>query len=129
MTQNIKNLNPQELAYIGDAYYELFIREYNINKNIRKVINLQNETVKYVRASYQAKAIKYLLEKNILKEDELSIFYCARNFKTANKARNVDILTYKHATGFEAVIGYLYLKCEINRVKYIIELVLEEVEC
>lgn len=129
MIQNINVLNPQELAYIGDAFYELYIRQYNMQKGIRKVINLQTETVKYVKAGYQAKAIKYLIDNNILNDVEINICKNARNFKTNNKARNTDILTYKHATSFEALIGFLYLNNDITRIKYLIELVLEANIC
>lgn len=129
MIQNIKNLNPQELAYIGDALYEVYIRKYNMEKGIRKVINLQKETVKYVRADYQAKAIKYLVDNNILNDDEIDVCKTARNFKTNTKARHTDILTYKHATSFEALIGYLYLNNNVERMNYIIKIVLEECKC
>ena len=129
MTVNINILNPQELAYIGDAIYEVYIRRYNIEKGIRKVINLQRETVKYVRADYQAKAIKYLIDNNVLSEEELSICKTARNFKTNTKARHTDILTYRHATSFEALIGYLYLNNNIDRINYIIKYILEECKC
>ena len=126
---NIDSLNAQELAYIGDSVYEVIIRKYNMNRNIRKVINLQNETIKYVRANYQASALKYLIDNNILTEKEVYICKNARNYKTSTKARHTDILTYKHATAFEALTGYLYLNNEIDRLKYIINLVLEECKC
>ena len=129
MTLNINNLNPQELAYIGDAVYELYIRKHNIYNGIRKVINLQTETVKYVKAEYQAKAIKYIMDNNILTEKEINICKTARNFKTNNKARHTDILTYKHATSFEALIGYLYLNNNINRMEELIKIVLEASIC
>lgn len=122
---NTNNLNPLELAYIGDAVYEVYIREYNMKKNIRKVDNLQKETVKLVRASYQAEKIKYLIENNILTDKEVNICKTARNYKTHSKARNADILTYKHATSFEALIGYLYLTKQDNRLEEILNLCID----
>ena len=122
-------LNSLELAYIGDAIYEVYIRKYNMQKNIRKVNNLQKNTIKYVNAFYQAAAIKYLLDNNILSNEEINICKTARNYKTNSKAKHADILTYKHATSFEALIGYLYLENKIERISELIKTILEEVKC
>lgn len=120
-----KDKNVLVLAYIGDAIYEVYIREYLIKKNIVKVDKLQKEAIKYVSAKAQSKIINDLIEKNLLKEEELEIFYRARNHKGTRHPKNTDILTYKHATGFEAIIGYLYLENK-PRLQEIINIILED---
>jgi ribonuclease-3 family protein len=120
-----KDKNVLVLAYLGDAIYEVYIRKYLIEKNIVKVDNLQKEAVKYVSAKAQAKIINNLIEKNILTEEELEIFYRARNHKGTRHPKNTDIVTYKHSTGFEAIIGYLYLENK-ERLNKIINIILED---
>lgn len=118
---NVNQINPLVLAYLGDAIYEIYIREYLINKKINKVNDLQNEAVKYVSARAQAMFLSKLLEKEILLEDELSIIKRARNAKSAKHPKNVDILTYKHGTALEALIGYLYIEKKKDRLELIIK--------
>ena len=113
------------LAYIGDSVYEVYIRNFLIKQGICKVDKLQKEAIKYVSAKAQAKFVTKLIENNILKEDELNIFYRARNHKGNRHPKNTDIVTYKISTGFEAIIGYLYLKGDLERLKYIINNILE----
>ena len=120
-----KDKNVLVLAYLGDAIYEVYIRKYLIDKNIVKVDNLQKEAIKYVSAKAQAKIINNLIEKNILTEEELEIFYRARNHKGTRHPKNTDIVTYKHSTGFEAIIGYLYLENK-ERLNKIINIILED---
>lgn len=120
-----KDKNVLVLAYLGDAIYEVYIRKYLIDKNIVKVDNLQKEAVKYVSAKAQAKIINNLIEQNILTEEELEIFYRARNHKGTRHPKNTDIVTYKHSTGFEAIIGYLYLENK-ERLNKIINIILED---
>ena len=120
-----KDKNVLVLAYLGDAIYEVYIREYLIKQNIVKVDNLQKEAIKYVSAKAQAKIINNLIEKNILTEEELEIFYRARNHKGTRHPKNTDIVTYKHSTGFEAIIGYLYLE-DKERLNKIINIILED---
>jgi ribonuclease-3 family protein len=120
-----KDKNVLVLAYLGDAIYEVYIRKYLIEKNIVKVDNLQKEAVKYVSAKAQAKIINNLIEQNILNEEELEIFYRARNHKGTRHPKNTDIVTYKHSTGFEAIIGYLYLE-DKERLNKIINIILED---
>ena len=120
-----KDKNVLVLAYLGDAIYEVYIRKYLIDKNIVKVDNLQKEAIKYVSAKSQSKIINDLIENNILTEEELEIFYRARNHKGTRHPKNTDIVTYKHSTGFEAIIGYLYLENK-ERLNKIINIILED---
>lgn len=120
-------MNSLVLAYIGDAIYEVYIRKFLIEKNIIKVNSLQKQAIKYVSAKGQCLFVTKLLEQNLLKTDEQEIFYRARNHKSNSHPKNTDIITYKYATGFEAVIGYLYLKSDIKRMEEIINFCLKEV--
>ena len=119
-------MNALVLAYLGDGVYEIYIRKHLIDKGIVKVDLLQKEAIKYVSAKSQSNFIKKLLDNNFLKEDEIDIYLKGRNHKSNHKPKNTDIITYKTATGFEAIIGYLYLQNNITRIKEIINEILKE---
>ncbi|MEG1739395.1 MAG: ribonuclease III domain-containing protein [Bacilli bacterium] len=122
----MKDKNVLLLAYIGDAIYEICIREYLINKNIIKVNLLQKSAIKYVCASSQKKYLELLINKNFFNEVELEIIYRARNHKGGRHPKNTDIITYKYSTAFEAVIGYLYLEKNIERLNKLMEYIYEK---
>ncbi|MPM35655.1 Mini-ribonuclease 3 [bioreactor metagenome] len=118
--EELITISPLVLAYIGDTVYETYIREYLITKNINKKVNdLHKSAVKYVKAKAQATIIHEIEEQ--LTEEELRIFKRGRNQKSHTSPKNADIIDYKHATGFEALIGYLHLGKEKERLEYIIE--------
>ena len=102
-------MNVITYAYLGDAIYELYIREKLINRGIVKVDTLQKEAIKYVSAKGQANILKRLIDDNILSDEEVDIVKRGRNYKRNVHPKNTDIVTYKLSTGFEALIGYLYL--------------------
>ena len=112
---NIFNINSLVLAYLGDAVYELYIRKYLISKNINKVNKLQKEAVNYVSAKAQSNFLEKMFEDNFLTEEEINIVKRARNHKSHN-SKSVDIVTYKRSTGLEALIGYLDLKNDKERI-------------
>lgn len=115
----LTTMSPLVLAYIGDTVYETYIREYLIKKNINKKVNeLHKTAIKYVKAKAQASIIHEI--ESQLTEEELRIFKRGRNQKSNTSPKNADIVDYKHATGFEALIGYLYLGNESERLDYII---------
>ncbi|EAA0010427.1 TPA: ribonuclease III domain-containing protein [Clostridioides difficile] len=112
-------MSPLVLAYLGDTVYETYIREYLIRQNTqRKVNDLHKLAIKYVKAKAQATII-YEIEIE-LTEEESKIYKRGRNQKSNTSPKNADIIDYKHATGFEALVGYLYLNNEIERLQYII---------
>lgn len=115
-----KDLNVLTLAYLGDSIYEIYIRNYLVKKNIIKVKELQEQAIKYVSAKAQCEFIHKLLDINFFDDIELSIIYRARNHKS-HKSKSTDIVTYKYATALEAVIGYLYLEKNFDRIKQIME--------
>ena len=117
-------MNSLTLAYMGDVIYEVYIRKYLIDKGIVKVKELQSESIKYVSAPSQAKYLKELIEKELLTEEEIQIVITARNHKNNHKPKNCDIITYKYATGLEALIGYLYFKNNKDRIDKIMKYIL-----
>ena len=118
--------NSLVLAYLGDSIYEVYIRKYLIDKGIVKVNELQKESINYVSANSQAKYLKEMMDSNFLLEEEISIIKLARNHKNNHKPKNCDIITYKYATGFEALIGYWYRENN-ERLNYILEKLLKEI--
>lgn len=118
--EELITISPLVLAYIGDTVYETYIREYLITKNINKKVNdLHKSAVKYVKAKAQATIMHEIEEQ--LTEEELRIFKRGRNQKSHTSPKNADIIDYKHATGFEALIGYLHLGKEKERLEHIIQ--------
>ena len=106
---NINCINVLALAYLGDSVYEVYIREKLINKGINNVDKLQTKSVKYVSAKGQAKILDELIDNDFLSEEEIEIVKRGRNYKRSSHPKNTDIITYKCSTGFETLIGYLYL--------------------
>ena len=118
-------INIISLAYLGDAVYELYIREYLLKKGIAKVEDLMKESIKYVSAKNQTRILKELINNNILTNEEKDIVNRGRNYKRSSHPKNTDIITYKISSGFEALIGYLYLENKL-RLNEIMKIILEE---
>lgn len=111
--------NILSLAYLGDAIYECFIREYLLEKGNLKVSELQKQATSYVSAKSQCRFLKNMIEEQFLSKQELNIVLRARNHKSHKSPKNTDTATYKYATGLEALIGYLYLEGEKKRIEEI----------
>ena len=114
---NIVEINSLVLAYLGDTVYENYVREYLIKSGINHVKKLQEESLNYVSAKSQARILHDLINKEIFTEEELEIIKRARNAKTNSHPKNTDIITYKEATSLEAIIGYLKLKNNVERIE------------
>ncbi|ERJ12406.1 Mini-ribonuclease 3 [Haloplasma contractile] len=121
-------LNGTTLAYIGDSYYDLCIRKYLIDNGYTKGKALHKQSTRYVSAKSQSLIIKYFREENFLTEEEENIVKRGRNAKVKSNRRNTDILTYKHSTSYEALIGYLYLTKQQERLDYIVDTSINIVE-
>ena len=121
-----RNINVITLAYLGDAIYEVYIRKHLIEKGIALVDDLQKVAVNYVSAKSQSKILNFLIDNGVLTLEEMDIVKRGRNYKRASHPKNTDILTYKNSTGFEALIGYLYLNNNKERLDNIMKIVLEE---
>ena len=122
---NLKEINVLVLAYLGDAIYEYYVRNYLINKKIANVNDLQNNAINYVSANAQAKYLTEMLDQEFLTEEEIDVVKRARNYKTTSHPKNCDIITYKYATGLEALIGYLDLKKDKERINEIMDFILD----
>ena len=111
-------LSPLSLAHIGDAVYELYVRTRVIREHPNMPAHkLHTHAVKYVKAAAQSASINAI--QDILTEDETAIFKRGRNAKSPTVPKNADIRDYRRATGFEALVGYLYLSGETERLDYI----------
>ena len=120
----IKEINSLVLAYLGDTIYEDYIREYLIKKGIANVNDLQKESIKYVSAKSQALYLEKLINDNFFSDSELEIIRRARNHKNNSHPKNCDVVTYKKATGLEALIGYLKLENNYERINEIMDKIL-----
>jgi len=118
-------INVLVLAYLGDTIYENYVRKYLILKGIAHVDLLQKEAVSYVSAKNQAKYLQEMIDKDFLTEDELNVVKRARNYKTTSHPKSCDIITYKYATGLEALIGYLDLDNKKERIDEIMNFILQ----
>jgi|SRR3712207_3942429 len=123
----LARISPLTLAYLGDTVYESYIREHLIKKNIfLKINDLHKLAIKYVSASAQSRIVKGLEE--IFTEEEVNVFKRGRNHKKSTAAKNASIIDYRYATGFEAVIGYVYLNGDIARLDYLVEKSIDIIE-
>ncbi len=114
------NLNPQSLAFVGDSVFSLYIRTKIVCADNLKPTDEHKLSTLYVKASGQSEIIKHI--ESILSEEELRIYKRARNYKTNNIAKNAKVVDYKRATGFEALLGYLYLTGNTNRLNELMQL-------
>ncbi|MDD7035090.1 MAG: ribonuclease III domain-containing protein [Firmicutes bacterium] len=119
----MRNLNSEALAYAGDAVYELYVRSMLLESGTARVNNLHRRATEYVKAAAQAKAIKEMFPE--LTEKEQALVKRARNHRFHSKAKNADPVTYKWATAFEALVGYLYLAGDMDRMKRIMSWAVE----
>ena len=119
-TKEARLLNPLQLALVGDGVYELFIRNYILSNNTElSAHKIHVKAIGYVKAKSQS-AIMHELE-NELTEDEIYVFKRGRNAKSATVPKNADVRDYRMATGFETLVGYLYLVGNIERLNYLFD--------
>ena len=116
MENNIKykEYSPLGLAYMGDAVFEILVRKYIVSFGNAPVNELNKKARLIVNAGNQAKL--YLLLEEYLTEEEMAVMKRGRNAKSFTKAKNQSVTDYRHATGVEALFGYLYLKGDIDRI-------------
>ena len=120
---DIKEYSPLTLAYIGDGIYDLIIRTLVINKGNKQVQKLHLETSALVNAGTQSKMMRVLQEQ--LTEEEHAVYKRGRNAKSVSPAKNQSVTDYRRATGFEALLGYLYLKKEWQRILDLVKMGLD----
>ncbi|MBP2623631.1 Mini-ribonuclease 3 [Streptococcus oricebi] len=117
---DVNLINGIALAFEGDAVYSMYIRRHLLMQGLTKPNKLHQEATKYVSAKAQANLIEAMLEQGLLTEREQGIYKRGRNAHSYTKAKNADIVTYRMSTGFEAVMGYLHLNQQIERLEELI---------
>ncbi|GCF94202.1 mini-ribonuclease 3 [Enterococcus florum] len=115
-----KQLSGLTLAYVGDAIYETYIRDFLVRSGQTRPNKLHHMATRYVSAKAQADLIRQMEAEELLTEEEMAIYRRGRNAKSYTSAKNTDIMTYRMSTGFEAVMGYLHLLEEKDRVEELI---------
>lgn len=123
---DIKTYSPLALAYLGDCVFDLVIKSLILNQGNKQVQKLHKETSQIVQASSQSKMMRAIQE--VLTEEEHQVYKRGRNSRTVTPAKNQSITDYRRATGFEALIGYLYLKKEYRRMLELIKLGLQDLK-
>ena len=119
-SKKLSQINTTTLAYIGDAAYELAIRQMLVESNPTTSGKAHNMAVRYVSSDGQSKAARKMCESGFLTEDEEKLLKRARNHRASSRPQNADPRNYKWATGFEALIGYLYLNEDDDRLKEVL---------
>ena len=116
-------INPLALAYLGDGVFEVYVREYLIiEKNVTKPDLLQKEAIKFVSAKAQAQFMKEAICQQWVSEEEISIYKRGRNAKNTRTMKNTSVVIHNQSSGFEALIGHLYLLHNDERISEIFEL-------
>lgn len=123
---DIREYSPLTLAYIGDCIYDLVIKSLVINEGNKQVNKLHQETSKLVQASAQSLMMRTMQEH--LTEEEHAVYKRGRNAKSVSPAKNQSITDYRRATGFEALLGYLYLKKDYKRLLELVKIGLDSLD-
>lgn len=116
---DIRSYSPLTLAYIGDAVYDLIVRTVVVERANRAASALHKKTSSIVRAKTQSDMIEVLMPK--LTEEEAEVYKRGRNAKPHTTAKNASVSDYRRATGFEALVGYLYLTGNFDRVLVLVK--------
>ncbi len=117
--KNLYNISPLNLAYLGDAIFEVLVRDKVLKDSKTSVNKLNSKAKSFVNAKAQCEMYYKII--NFLSEEEYSIMKRGRNTKSISKAKNATIVEYRHATGLEALFGYLFLKGDNERINFIFE--------
>ena len=117
-------INSQELAFVGDAVFSVYVRAMLVSNGNNKTNILHKTANKYVKATSQAQMLLKIMPN--LSEEEHSVVKRAINYKTNNKAKHASIEDYKYATGLEALIGYLYISNQDKRIEDILNIIIKE---
>lgn len=123
---DVRMMNPLKLAFLGDAIYEAYIRTYLISQFVLTPHEMSNKAKRYVNANAQATAVHRL--KDSFDEDEWQMIKRGRNQKSGTVPKNALLSDYKYATGYEALIGYLYLTDRRERLYEIVHLAIRAID-
>lgn len=125
---DVRLINGIALAFDGDAIYSVYVRQHLILQGMTKPNRLHHVATHYVSAKAQAQLVQALLEQEMLSEEEVAIYKRGRNAHSHTKAKNTDVVTYRMSTGFEALLGYLHLTDQIERLEELIHWCIQTVE-
>ena len=117
--EQLRKMNTTTLAYLGDAVFEVIVREKIVTDKPGDVDRAHHTAVRYVSASGQAKAAKAMVASGFLTEEETALYKKGRNHRAMSRPQHADPKEYKIATGFEALLGWLYLSDERDRLREI----------
>lgn len=123
---DVREYSPLTLAYIGDSIFDLIIKSLVVNEGNQPVQKLHLRTSRFVQASAQSRMMRVIQEE--LTEEEHAVYKRGRNTKSVSPAKNQSVTDYRRATGFEALLGYLYLKKEWKRMLELVKIGLESLE-
>ena len=115
-----KQLNSLALAYMGDAVFEIYVRRHLLQSGKVRPHYLHREGTKYVSAKAQCQVLFQLMEQQLLTDDEMAVVMRGRNAKSGTVPKNTDVQTYHYSTAFEALMGYLYLTGQVERMEELI---------
>ncbi|MEC5425605.1 Mini-ribonuclease 3 [Virgibacillus sp. C22-A2] len=121
MDLNVKQMKSLALAYMGDAVYELHVREYLVQAGQVKPNDLHKKAIQFVSGKAQAEVILYWLKEKVLTEEEERVVARGRNAKSGSIPKNTDVITYRYSTAFEALIGYHYLMKDKERLMELVQ--------
>ncbi|MBF8969621.1 Mini-ribonuclease 3 [Streptococcus sp. NLN76] len=125
---DVRLINGLALAFDGDAIYSVYVRQHLILQGMTKPNRLHHVATHYVSAKAQAQLVQVLLDQEMLTEEEVAIYKRGRNANSHTKAKNTDVVTYRMSTGFEALLGYLHLTGQIDRLEELIQWCIQTVE-
>lgn len=121
-----KELNSLILAYLGDAVYELYVRHHLLAKGVVRPQDLQKAAIRFVSAKAQADVIRSI--ESDLSPEEIDIFKRGRNAKSGSVPKHAKVSDYRSSTGLEALIGYLYVNRDEERLQQLMETILQQIE-
>ena len=116
---DIKSMQPLALAFLGDAVYEIYVREYVMAKGYRTINLMHREAIKFVRAKSQCQAVKHILPE--LSEEEEAVVRRGRNANPHTVPKNADVEDYRYATALESLFGYLELTGQKQRLEALMD--------
>ena len=120
---DVRTYSPLTLAYIGDCVYDLIIKSLVIGNGNKQVNKMHKETSSLVQAATQSLMMRKL--QDLLTDEERAVYKRGRNAKSVSPAKNQSVTDYRRATGFEALMGYLYLKKEYKRMLELVKIGLD----
>ncbi|WP_100374425.1 Mini-ribonuclease 3 [Bacillus sp. FJAT-45037] len=125
---DLTQLNALALAYMGDSVLDMYVRYYLIAQGKVRPNRLHMEATRFVSAKAQAKVVYVLLDEGFLTEEEGAVLKRGRNAKSGSIPKNTDANTYRYSTGFEAVLGFLYLQNRTSRLDELMEKVVSIID-